>query len=824
MELIDANTKNFLYLTLSQYNDENHPVRMRVSMRRDQPFWGGGNSYIACESFRVSAAPSPGGLYYKKIPSDWFLGASIKSLVSVEHDGTPPLNMFDPQSIGSTPAWTNPVAGHPRDPYHSEKHIRCTNITGVVQTAVDNYKTLTFDLHLGGRKVDGSLTNFLNNDPQIVQEFMGRFMNHYRLSKGAWMELQTDGSGKDGNNPGYAVGRLDNSPSIEIRGSGFGADGLSYQYVGLGGDGTQVKADIGSVALPSDKTTYRAPFQLFFRLLQDPEATVVTPMQTKATLDSIGKGLSIQCVNASKYSLSDTWAPQLASGLFEIISLSGLELRGINRMFVGQPNNDTVANVTDAIPKFPITFSGPIDVGAEFQMVVPAGYVAPGSPGSPEIGAGTYFGIVKSLPQWQQNLPETEFYCMVKVPDAAYTAMNNGSRDDVATDFVTTRNQLLQADNVLVIGNDPIATSIGARVTMTVTDQDNLRDYPNPYLGNHTDKFAAVLASSQTDNVIIRRPGASEDRLVYTPNEFFYAFNEPLYADDSNEIILPYCLQTDENGGFVVRWKNTDANNPSNELIISVSLLQQLGLNPWFETTINTLRNEVVTDMYYCKRHQVDDWTEMSNHLFRWMKRSDLSNHAPSLPFHPPNNVPPTGAQLYDRAGVPWTFIDNKTVSQKQFQSIPRRILPDIETDVDGNLYYIFRELPESGRITNNQQVSVESFATFSEITIVIPNLPFQPMLGTSTDERILASLRMPFTYTTQNEFNGAVESTGFAYYGDLIFNTEPSRSYLKITTDQQLYDCDCEVRLIERNGTMHVMELPYKGEFQIKLRLIQTQ
>ena len=118
----------------------------------------------------------------------------------------------------------------------------------------------------------------------------------------------------------------------------------------------------------------------------------------------------------------------------------------------------------------------------------------------------------------------------------------------------------------------------------------------------------------------------------------------------------------------------------------------------------------------------------------------------------------------------------------------------------------------------------MESFATFSEITIVIPNLPFQPMLGTNTDERILASLRMPFTYTTSNEFNGQVESTGFAYYGDLIFNTEPSRSYLKITTDQQLYDCDCEVRLIERDGTMHIMELPYKGEFQIKLRLLQTQ
>ena len=147
-----------------------------------------------------------------------------------------------------------------------------------------------------------------------------------------------------------------------------------------------------------------------------------------------------------------------------------------------------------------------------------------------------------------------------------------------------------------------------------------------------------------------------------------------------------------------------------------------------------------------------------------------------------------------------------------------------METDQFDQDYFIWRDLPESGRITNTQQVSIESFATFSEITIVIPNLPFQPMLGTSTDERILASLRMPFVYSTNNEINGQVESTAFSYYGDLIFNTEASRSYLKVTTDQALYDCDVEVRLIRRDGKMDVMQLPYQGEFQVKLRLLQTQ
>ena len=124
----------------------------------------------------------------------------------------------------------------------------------------------------------------------------------------------------------------------------------------------------------------------------------------------------------------------------------------------------------------------------------------------------------------------------------------------------------------------------------------------------------------------------------------------------------------------------------------------------------------------------------------------------------------------------------------------------------------------------NTQQVSVESFGTYSGINIVIPNLPFQPMLGTASDDRILASLRLPFQYGTENTGSGAVSMTDFSYYGDLLFNSDSSRSYLRITTDQQLYDCDVEARLIRRDGGMEVLSLPYKGQFEIKLRFLQTQ
>ena len=97
-------------------------------------------------------------------------------------------------------------------------------------------------------------------------------------------------------------------------------------------------------------------------------------------------------------------------------------------------------------------------------------------------------------------------------------------------------------------------------------------------------------------------------------------------------------------------------------------------------------------------------------------------------------------------------------------------------------------------------------------------------MLGSETDSRILASLRIPFTYGTSNDRKGAVTSTESDYYGDLLYNSDSSRSYLKITTDQQLYDVDVEARLIRRDGTMEVFQIPPTGQFQIKLRFLQTQ
>ena len=55
-------------------------------------------------------------------------------------------------------------------------------------------------------------------------------------------------------------------------------------------------------------------------------------------------------------------------------------------------------------------------------------------------------------------------------------------------------------------------------------------------------------------------------------------------------------------------------------------------------------------------------------------------------------------------------------------------------------------------------------------------------------------------------------------------FALNPRRSNSRRQTDASLYDLTIQARLLKRDGTMEIMKLPYKGEFNVKLRFVQTQ
>jgi len=279
-------------------------------------------------------------------------------------------------------------------------------------------------------------------------------------------------------------------------------------------------------------------------------------------------------------------------------------------------------------------------------------------------------------------------------------------------------------------------------------------------------------------------------------------------------------LQTHENGGFKVEWDGTYS-----DFYMSVDMHTALGLNPYFEhnyTKVGSANNR----WDICLQRPVGDM-----HLWENNYQSSIIHLGAEQVFvkdsNPQTLIDPEavaiGTEVETKDKTVYLLVSKQQVVTTKEESDVLKVYPTTSTDSEGNQVYTWTNLAKS-TMGNTQQVSVESFGTFSGINIVVPNLPFQPMLGTASDDRILASLRLPFEYGTDNNNTGSVYSTDFSYYGDLLFNSDSSRSYLRITTDQQLYDCDVEARLIRRDGGMEVLYLPYKGQFEIKLRFLQTQ
>ena len=314
--------------------------------------------------------------------------------------------------------------------------------------------------------------------------------------------------------------------------------------------------------------------------------------------------------------------------------------------------------------------------------------------------------------------------------------------------------------------------------------------------------------------------------MVFTPNEFFYMFNEP-----RSDLTNPWALQTDENGGFVIQWEpplddHGVPKNKYNTFMISKSMTESLGLNTYMEY-YDLVTNPKAT-VYFATLQNVVSMVELGY--------VSIDDQCVDIPLEQvkdfntkaainPNNWD-VGQHVYtdDSPDKHYILCDVQTYESANHDSILQRVNGTLKETPDGVQYYEYANPPSYGKIGNNAQVSVESWGTFAGINLVIPNIPFQSMLGGESDSRILASLRLPFEYTTGNQRDGQVNATGFTYYGDLLYNSDSSRSYLRITTDQQLFDCDVEARLIRRDGSMEVMQIPYKGQFQVKLRLLQTQ
>jgi hypothetical protein len=223
MELVSANTRNFLFLTLSQYNETRRDVRCRVSMRRDTAFWEGGNSFIACESFRISSAPSAGGLYYNKITPDFYMSAEQSGEKPTGSVWTPSdAEILKTGAVGNMAA--DQMIGRQCITYPASKHHptkpdpSVSTFLGVTSTTMDHKVQTTLD-HLS------------------------RYFNPLCITKNSLICLQNTDAPYNNGSDEWFMGRVEQAPSHRVQGAGIGPANLFMPLCHIQ-EATKVSAEI----------------------------------------------------------------------------------------------------------------------------------------------------------------------------------------------------------------------------------------------------------------------------------------------------------------------------------------------------------------------------------------------------------------------------------------------------------------------------------------------------------------------------------------------------------------------------------------------------
>lgn len=753
MELVSANTKEFLYVTLSQYNEKPTLERARVQMRRDEPFWQGGNSYIACESFRISASPNPGGLYYKKIPEDWFMGA----------------NGGSEQNLGGNAVTFIPVANAANAAHTSilfpvdSKNLGTTQEEGV---------KIMLALRLG-TNAQHLLTI---SEPALVFDELAGFFGHV-LKEGSVCRVTLD-TGASASAP------VIHSPQPYFTASGGGPSGMYFPQANT------VRIATGAlIAAGGDCCTLNI------------SNLDIGEDDMSAFSEMVGRGSYLQSVSqtdGATHVQSGAGGGYFDMAYYRVLGPHGL---AVNADFTGvEPlySNGTL--------NYYCYWEGPLRVGIPITCLTRV---------QPDAGHQHIFGTVSAIPDFMSRPYNRDGQWTVEPTQLLLNHI--GGNHNHKANVLTQQTH----DSQFIFTCTPLNWT-GTILTTCAVQMIPMA--PDEYVTNLEIVSPADHPIEQQKEWLRRGPD-----VAYTPGEFMQFFNRPEHTDmTATPIKPPWTLTTDVNGGFVIVW-SPKAPAFFSEFLISRQLHDALGLNDFFECeTRNQITARVDPQLLVtCKRMDLLNQPSTCDLTSRYatLHPSDLYERDQDGALTPFAQAVIPDMITYTSDGAQWKVISSEQIRRQSTKERIRKFFAGVRTDpITGQEFLHYQNLPTNAYMRNRQQVSLESFQTFNVINLVVPNLPFQPMLGTETDERILASLRIPFPYANGTAVDGSVSGITQPMMGDLLWNSDDSRSYLKITTDQELYDLDIEARLIRRDGSMEVMKLPYQGQFQVKVRFLQVQ
>lgn len=542
MELVSANTKNYLFLTMSQYNDQDKLVRARVSMRRDQPFWEGGNSFIACESFRITAAPNAGGLYYNILEKDQFIGC-VEDKSSHANNPT-----FVAQTGFAPPGYQTYTDANTHTDRLPDKLVAFN-----VKIAGDAFSC---DLAVSAPAAGGLTTPALDETRQedILPRF-SRYFGSHRITKNTMLQFQDDA------NANTLINVLTSNVPLESTiGCGGGQSGLFFPKVRFETPAhafNEIAA--GDPGFGSD---------ISLRIFPAPEGAKYSGTFIDDVFQMLGRGawLALDGGPTAAGGIL-TSKPKYPEGFFQFLAPYQMEVDIVDAKTGGEWNGPVYWN----------SKTYPLIIGDPVWMMLDDGQ---GQGNLVRKDGAVIAHPMQMFNRYTDHLIATMDIKVIAGVDAAGAPLYNQA--------VLSDNYFLTCSSENV--SQQIRCSVSGRVTAWTPTTAQVPG-PNPPGGNitvnvpatNTSGKSAVVGFAQADSFgskIIQR-GVLEQTTIYTPNELFYTFNKPTGVEDT-----PWQLQTDENGGFVIQWappKQNDIQHKYKSFFISKALSDSLGLNDYIE-------------------------------------------------------------------------------------------------------------------------------------------------------------------------------------------------------------------------------------------------
>ena len=850
-EILDPRTKSCTFLTLKDYVGELGKFkRAQCLMEKNEAFMSSENLWIAAESFKISVSPNPQGLVYRMIPPEYFMEAQF-------------LN-----STGNNEVVIDNFTVH------------VTNVS----LKDDKNQTVEFGfdypswIHNFGIVQPGPM-----DSDSMLQAWL-RDINHYKISKGQKMssELYTAG---DAQNPGVHIGQLgytlDEDPLQKMRGAEYGDLGLErieMSYINdhppnMGAAGGNVQSQYWRVSKKNHPG-------LTVDLLK---TYISTSGRHGCFAYGMARLVNTQPVHAVPTSGSNPYrvAEYVIKGPSVIVCNSAL--------FTFDPL--PILYHAQVPFKAIYTKGGPLKVGAKvYQYRIPVGQGT----------AEEFNSIVKTLANnwvstdphngdflisiWSQqldivNYPNYWLHTGTPLPGDIYHLYQNRGGIDL-TDVPIETSLSIKSKITPTFWNQNPITAANALPPQALADGVTTAPYPTQ--NNGVQVYAPKVYIDDKDRTSYNmRASQTEDIAAYTPSDFFQHFN--VFPGGGKP---PFRLGQDPNGGFRVNIlsDNMEAFSMSKVMIDDLGLNTYLTVpevittddlhesvfkpeviplddeNNWYRSyasgssQINYVAGSVTIGSITASPSFPINYASGSVNIGNVIRTPSATGHfAPHLTVGnmsdydvcdaagtitgPLDPETPLGSFLLSRVdGYKYKLITFYKLKVKEEKISDGKIQGTLLSDGDGNLYYNWTSPPQGSFLSNSQTVSLDSFALFSSIRIVVPDgVIFQPMLAGRSDARILAELRLVFDLGPPQVLQGfgpgeapegLLMSTSFTNYGDLLWNSGASKQYLQVTSGNPIYRINCEVRLVYRDPTKEpkVLFLGYNDLFELKLRLIQLQ